>query len=138
MADEAVTGPEDAMELARLGAADVFALKIAKSGGTVRHAAHGGRRRCGRHRALWRHDAGRQRSVPSPRRAASARLPQLAWGTELFGPLLLKDDIVAERPPTATSRWHLPTGLRLGLALDEDKLAHYRRPGRLSGDRSPA
>ncbi|MGX6570735.1 muconate/chloromuconate family cycloisomerase, partial [Cupriavidus necator] len=33
MADEAVCGPEDAMELARIGGADVFALKIAKSGG---------------------------------------------------------------------------------------------------------
>ncbi|MFP3480193.1 enolase C-terminal domain-like protein, partial [Burkholderia sp. SIMBA_057] len=33
MADEAVTGPEDALELVRGGCADVFALKIAKSGG---------------------------------------------------------------------------------------------------------
>ena len=33
MADEAVNGPEDALAIARLGAADVLALKIAKSGG---------------------------------------------------------------------------------------------------------
>src|SRR5260370_22262603 len=33
MADDAVTGPEDALELVRGACADVFALKIAKSGG---------------------------------------------------------------------------------------------------------
>ena len=40
-------------------------------------------------------------------------LPQLAWGTELFGPLLLKDDVVTARPqyrdfdlpPPDTKRW---------------------------------
>ena len=126
MADEAVCGPEDAMELARLGAADVFALKIAKSGGIfgmLRTAAVGDAAGI----ALY----GGTMLEGSVGTIAAAHgfctLPQLAWGTELFGPLLLKDDIVVERPAYRDFSLHLPEGPGLGLALDEDKLAHYRR-----------
>ncbi|CAG9168944.1 muconate/chloromuconate family cycloisomerase [Cupriavidus respiraculi] len=126
MADEAVCGPEDAMELARLGAADVFALKIAKAGGIfgmLRTAAVGDAAGI----ALY----GGTMLEGSIGTIAAAHgfctLPQLAWGTELFGPLLLKDDIVVERPTYRDFMLHLPRGPGLGLALDEDKLAHYRR-----------
>ncbi|MCY1220619.1 Muconate cycloisomerase 1 [compost metagenome] len=126
MADEAVCGPEDAMELARLGAADVFALKIAKSGGIfgmLRTAAVGDSAGI----ALY----GGTMLEGSVGTIAAAHgfctLPQLAWGTELFGPLLLKDDIVQQRPEYRDFSLHLPEGPGLGLALDEDKLAHYRR-----------
>ncbi|MCY1238282.1 Muconate cycloisomerase 1 [compost metagenome] len=54
-------------------------------------------------------------------------LPQLAWGTELLGPLLVKDDIVVKRPEYRDFRLHLPEGPGLGLTIDEAKLAHYRR-----------
>jgi muconate cycloisomerase len=54
-------------------------------------------------------------------------LPQLAWGTELFGPLLLKDDIVTARPQYRDFDLHLPEGHGLGLNIDEDKLSFYRR-----------
>ncbi|WP_019448960.1 muconate/chloromuconate family cycloisomerase [Cupriavidus sp. BIS7] len=126
MADEAVTGPEDAMELARLGAADVFALKIAKSGGIfgmLRTAAVGDAAGI----ALY----GGTMLEGSVGTIAAAHgfctLPQLAWGTELFGPLLVKDDIVVDRPVFKDFSLHLPQGPGLGLAIDEDKLAHYRR-----------
>jgi len=126
MADEAVCGPEDAMELARIGGADVFALKIAKSGGIfgmLRTAAVGDAAGI----ALY----GGTMLEGSVGTIAAAHgfctLPQLAWGTELFGPLLLKDDIVVERPEYRDFSLHLPEGPGLGLALDEDKLAHYRR-----------
>ncbi|WP_454766707.1 muconate/chloromuconate family cycloisomerase [Cupriavidus campinensis] len=126
MADEAVTGPEDAMELARLGAADVFALKIAKSGGIfgmLRTAAVGDAAGI----ALY----GGTMLEGSVGTIAAAHgfctLPQLAWGTELFGPLLLKDDVVTARPTYRDFALHLPPGPGLGLALDEDKLTHYRR-----------
>lgn len=56
-----------------------------------------------------------------------ACLPRLSWGTELFGPLLLKDDIVANPPRYADFEMEIPTGPGLGLELDEDKLAFYRR-----------
>ncbi|MBB2919379.1 muconate/chloromuconate family cycloisomerase [Cupriavidus alkaliphilus] len=126
MADEAVCGPEDAMELARIGGADVFALKIAKAGGIfgmLRTAAVGDAAGI----ALY----GGTMLEGSVGTIAAAHgfctLPQLAWGTELFGPLLLKDDIVQRRPEYRDFSLHLPEGPGLGLALDEDKLAHYRR-----------
>lgn len=126
MADEAVTGPEDALELARLGAVDVFALKIAKSGGIfgmLRTAAVGDAAGI----ALY---GGTMLEGAVGTIAAAhgfSTLPQLAWGTELFGPLLVKDDIVTERPVFKDFSLHLPQGPGLGLAIDEDKLKHYRR-----------
>ena len=126
MADEAVTGPEDAIELVRGACADVFALKIAKSGGIygmLRTAAvadaagvalYGG--------TMLEGSIGSMASAHG-----FSALPQLAWGTELFGPLLLKDDIVTARPQYRDFDLHLPSGAGLGLAIDEDKLAFYRR-----------
>ncbi|KAG0737039.1 hypothetical protein G6F24_018108 [Rhizopus arrhizus] len=46
MADEAVNGPEDALDIARHGAADVLALKIAKSGGLLGGVDRVGARLC--------------------------------------------------------------------------------------------
>ena len=126
MADEAVTGPEDALELVRGACADVFALKIAKSGGIygmLRTAAiadaagvslYGG--------TMLEGSIG---SIASAH--GFAALPQLAWGTELFGPLLLKDDIVTARPQYRDFDLHMPEGPGLGLHIDEEKLAYYRR-----------
>ncbi|SAL62444.1 muconate/chloromuconate family cycloisomerase [Caballeronia telluris] len=126
MADEAVTGPEDALELVRHACADVFALKIAKSGGIY-----------GMMRVAAIADAagvslyGGTMLEGSIGSIASAHgfsaLPQLAWGTELFGPLLLKDDIVTARPQYRDFDLHLTDGPGLGLQIDEDKLAFYRR-----------
>ncbi|HEX7932055.1 MAG TPA: muconate/chloromuconate family cycloisomerase [Paraburkholderia sp.] len=126
MADEAVTGPEDALDLVRDACADVFALKIAKSGGIygmLRTAAiadaagvslYGG--------TMLEGSIG---SIASAH--GFSALPQLAWGTELFGPLLLKDDIVTARPQYRDFDLHVPEGAGLGLHIDEDKLAFYRR-----------
>jgi muconate cycloisomerase len=126
MADEGVTGPEDALELVRGACADVFALKIAKSGGIygmMRTAAiadaagvslYGG--------TMLEGSIG---SIASAH--GFAALPQLSWGTELFGPLLLKDDIVTARPQYSDFDLHIPAGPGLGLTIDEDKLAFYRR-----------
>jgi muconate cycloisomerase len=126
MADEGVTGPEDALDLVRDACADVFALKIAKSGGIygmMRTAAiadaagvalYGG--------TMLEGSIG---SIASAH--GFSALPQLAWGTELFGPLLLKDDIVTNRPQYRDFDLHLPQGPGLGLQIDEDKLAFYRR-----------
>lgn len=126
MADESVCGPEDAMELARIAGADVFALKIAKSGGIynmLRTAAVGDAAGIGLY--------GGTMLEGSIGTIAAAHgfcvLPRLSWGTELFGPLLLKDDIVIERLEYRDFCLHLPQGPGLGLALDEDKLTFYRR-----------
>lgn len=126
MADEAVHTPADAMMLAKRGAADVLALKIAKSGGlfnVARTAAVGDAAGM----ALY---AGTMLEGSIGTIASAhvfATLPRLAWGSELFGPLLLKDDIVTERPEYGDFSLKVPSGPGLGVELDEDKLCHYRR-----------
>lgn len=126
MADEAVQGPEDAMAIAREGAADVLAIKIAKSGGlygALRTAAVGDAAGIALYGGTML-----EGSIGSVAAAhAFATLPRLEWGTELFGPLLLVDDVVRERPAYADFSMRLPTGPGLGLTLDEDKLKRYRR-----------
>jgi muconate cycloisomerase len=126
MADEAVTGPEDALELVRGTCADVFALKIAKSGGI-----YGMMRTAAIADAAGVSLYGGTMLEGSIGSVASAHgfsaLPQLAWGTELFGPLLLKDDIVTARPQYRDFDLHMPEGPGLGLHIDEEKLAFYRR-----------
>jgi len=126
MADEAVCGPEDAFDLARQAAADIFALKIAKSGGL--HAA--------RRTAAVADAAGvslyggtmLDGTIGSVAAAHVFRaLPLLQWGTELFGPLLLKDDIVTTLPEYKDFHLHIRPGAGLGIELDENKLAFYRR-----------
>ena len=127
MADEAVSTPSDAFQLTAMRACDVFALKIGKSGGLTSArdvavvaaaagiALYGG--------TLLEGTIGTIASAH-----LFATLPQpLAFGTELFGPLLLADDIVTERPKYGDFAIKLPQGPGLGVALDEDKLAHYRR-----------
>ena len=118
--------PEDALDIARLGAADVLALKIAKSGGLygmTRTAAVGDAAGMALYGGTMLE--GSVGSVASAH--GFAALPSLAWGTELFGPLLLKDDIVVNPPRYADFDMHLPNGPGLGLEIDEHKLAFYRR-----------
>ncbi|HVL75445.1 MAG TPA: muconate/chloromuconate family cycloisomerase [Noviherbaspirillum sp.] len=126
MADEAVATPEDALELARLGAADIFALKIAKSGGLygmLRTAAVGDAAGIAMYGGTMLE--GTIGSIASAH--GFCALPRLSWGSELFGPLLVTDDVVVERAVYRDFEMHLPEGPGLGLSLDEDKLAFYRR-----------
>jgi len=54
-------------------------------------------------------------------------LNRLAWGTELFGPLLLTEDILAEPPLYRDFQLHVSHLPGLGLAIDEERLAFFRR-----------
>ena len=64
-----------------------------------------------------------------------AACPQLAWGTELFGPLLLKDDVVLQRPTYSDFELQVPQTPGLGVQIDADKLADYRRDRQSTVDR---
>lgn len=126
LADEAVQDACDGFDLARGGFSGAYALKIAKAGGLhgvleLAHVAqaagiglYGG--------TLLEGTIGTAASLH-----AWATLPELAWGTEMFGPLLLKDDIVVEPLHYNEFGVDLPAGPGLGINLDEDKLAHYSR-----------
>ena len=129
MADEALQGPDVAFELAAEAAADVFAVKIAQSGGLFAAA-----RVAAIAEAAGIGVYGGTMLEGSPGTAASAQLfstfARLEWGTELFGPLLLNEDIVAT--PLAYDNFELavPSGPGLGVEIDEDRLAFFRRdPG---------
>jgi muconate cycloisomerase len=126
MADEALHGPRSAFRIAAAAAARVFAVKIAQSGGL--HAAS--------EVAAIANAAGiglyggtmLEGSVGT---IASAQLfatfPNLAWGTELFGPLLQTQEILAEPLRYADFELAVPDGSGLGVVLDDDKLAFFRR-----------
>ena len=126
MADEAQSDLAESFKLAKLRASDVWALKIGKAGGlynVLKAAAiaesadislYGG--------TLLEGTIG---SVASAH--AFSTIKTMSWGTELFGPLLLTDDIVKNRIEFSNATMKLPEGAGLGLELDEEKLNFYKR-----------
>jgi muconate cycloisomerase len=126
MADESLCGPEDAFDVAARGAADVFAVKVAQSGGLFA---------AGRVGAIA--DAagiglyGGTMLEAAIGTVASAHLfstfPKLAWGTELFGPLLLSEEILVEPLSYGEFTLKVPNKPGLGIELDEDRVDFFRR-----------
>lgn len=126
MADEALGGPEDALAVANKKAADVFAVKIAQSGGLMRArevisigqaagiALYGG--------TMLESAVGTAAALQ-----LFSTIEHLAWGTEFFGPLLLTDDILTTPLTYRDFRVVVPEGTGLGVALDPDKIDFYRR-----------
>lgn len=126
MADESLGQLPDAYKLAQLRSTDVFALKIGKSGGlyeTQKQAAiaeasgielYGG--------TLLEGTIGSMASAH-----VFSTLKNMSWGTELFGPLLLTDDIVKESIEFHDFSLHLTDKPGLGLELDMDKINKYKR-----------
>ena len=126
MADEALQGPEDALLVASNRSADVFAVKIAQSGGLKRAAEviaiaqaagiglYGG--------TMLEAGVGTAAAVQ-----LFSTIEVLDWGTELFGPLLLKDEILATPIHYSDFSLSVPEGPGIGVDLDPEKVAHYRR-----------
>ena len=126
MADEVLQGPEDALDLALRGAADAFSVKIAQSGGlfaakrveAIARAAgvetYGG--------TMLEGGIGTMASAH-----VFATFESLSFGTELFAPLLLTEEILTEPLTYADGMLALPTGPGLGVELDEDKVSRLRR-----------
>ena len=128
MADEALHGPETAFDFACHAAADVFAVKIMQSGGLYaaqRVAAIADAAGVGLYGGTMLEGA-----VGT---IAAAHLfstfPKLEWGTELFGPLLLTEEILTEPLDYSDFSLKVPTGAGLGIALDESRLNRFRRDG---------
>ncbi|MEN0614863.1 muconate cycloisomerase family protein [Klebsiella indica] len=125
LADEAVATHYDGYRLAQQGFCGAYALKIAKAGGPnsilalarVAQAAgiglYGG--------TMLEGTVGTVASLH-----AWSTLP-LQWGTEMFGPLLLKDDVVSVPLTFAEGQVVLPQTPGLGVELDEEKLRFYSR-----------
>jgi muconate cycloisomerase len=126
MADESLRTPSDALRLARTRGADVFSLKTTKSGGLrqtrviadVADAAgipcHGGT------------------SIEGPIGTAASlhlacALPGVTYGSELFGPLLLAEELLVEPLRYADGELHLPEGPGLGVELSPDAVRAWMR-----------
>lgn len=126
MADESLRTPGDALRLAALRAADVYSLKTTKSGGlratrAIAEIAAAAGIPC---------HAGT--SIESPvGTAASLHLactaPAVTWGSELFGPLLMREELLTEPLHYAGGELHLPDGPGLGVELDPDAIRAFTR-----------
>lgn len=126
MADEALTGPASAWRFAREGAADVFSLKITQSGGlfAARDVAV-----IAEHAQIALYGGTMLEGAVGTAASAHlfATLPSLEWGCELFGPLLMTEEILAKPLQYADFSLAVPDGSGLGLELDQDKLRRFAR-----------
>jgi len=126
MADEVLQGPADAMRVAANRSADVFAVKVCQSGGlkpasdviAIARAAgidlYGG--------TMLESGLGTAAAIQ-----LFATVPDWHFGTEMFGPLLLKDEILAEPLEYRDFSVTVPQGPGIGVTLDDDKVNFYRR-----------
>lgn len=128
MADEALNGPEDALAVAEANAADVFAVKVAQSGGLKRASEV-----IAIAQAAGRGLYGGTMLETGLGTAAALQLfstiETLHWGTEFFGPLLLTDEVLAEPITYRDFCVEIPKGNGIGATLDPDKVAFFRREG---------
>lgn len=126
MADESVCSPADALAVARTQAADVIALKTTKLGGlqeskkvaAIAEAA-----------GLACHGA---TSLEGPFGTAASlhfacATPAVTYGSELFGPMLLRESYTTEDLVYENGVVHLPEGPGLGLDPDWDKVKAFAR-----------
>lgn len=126
MADEALTGPNSAFDYAASAAADVFAVKIQQSGGLTA-ACKVGAIADAAGIALY---GGTMLEVGIATAASAhvfATFPKLAFQTELFGPLLVTEEVLAEPLVYADFALRVPDGPGLGVRLDMDRVAFFRR-----------
>lgn len=126
MADESLMGPSTAYRLAKRHAASVFAVKVAQSGGLIEGCEVGTIAR------LAGIDLYGGTMLEGPvGTIASAHVfstfEKLAYGTELFGPLLLTEDILTTPLQYQDFELHLPKTAGLGLELDLNKIDNLRR-----------
>ncbi|MFB4165352.1 muconate/chloromuconate family cycloisomerase [Alteribacillus sp. JSM 102045] len=126
MADESASTIEDAMRLAKENAADIFSLKIHKAGGmknTIKVAgiAQASGISCFGGTSL-ESSIGTAACIH-----AYASIPNLDYGSELFGPDWLADDLVKEPLTSKGGYVHVPGKPGLGVELDEEKVSTYLR-----------
>jgi muconate cycloisomerase len=126
MADESVGTLHDALALAQNAAADIFALKLTKAGGpiaTMKVAAiaqaagiscYGG--------CMLESSVGTAAYLHT-----FAAVSNITEGCELFGPKLLKDDLIIEPLTFKNFSIIVNNGPGFGIDIDPQKLAFYRR-----------
>lgn len=126
MADESCFSPQDAFAIARLGGVSILGLKLTKSGGLcgsmaiariAEAAGLGCYVGCMIETSL---------GTAAYLQVALAAAP-VTWGCELFGPLLLKGDVVRQPVRYADGAILALDGPGLGVEVDEKALAEWTR-----------
>ncbi|MEI3611179.1 muconate/chloromuconate family cycloisomerase [Pseudogracilibacillus sp. SO30301A] len=126
MADESLSTVEDAYTLAKEKAANIFSLKIHKSGGmknTIKIAgiAEAAGISCFGGTSL-------ESSIGTAACLhAFVTISNLDFGSELFGPRWLADDPVKQPLTIKNGFIHIPDKPGLGVEIDEEKVEKYRR-----------
>ena len=126
VADESLCSGHAALEMIRRGAADTFAYKLTKLGGLLNtlHTYHMARM------------AGLGAYIGCMIETGigtaaylqfAAAIPELDWGCELWGPDLIKEDVVIDPVRIQNGRVHLPPGPGLGVDVDFDKVEQMSR-----------
>jgi len=126
MADESVCSPADAIAVVTKQAADVIAIKTTKAGGLIESKKIAAIAEAA---GLACHGA---TSLEGPFGTAAslhfaASTPAITYGTELFGPLLLKETYVANDIEYRDGKVIVPSGPGTGLEPDWDKIDHFTR-----------
>lgn len=126
MADESLLDVRDASALVQARVASVFAQKLARSGGIcqvqrIGTIAEAGGVACYGGTTI-ESSIGTAAAVHAFCASAS-----LTAGTELFGPLLLADDIVEKPVCYSEGHEYLNNGPGFGITLNESKVAGYAR-----------
>ena len=126
MADESVFDPHEALSGVRMRLADVFALKIMKSGGIRRALEVAAIARLGgidvyggcMFETGVAHAAGAH---------LMAALPDLHLGCEFYmSTYYTREDVLTEPFPVRGGQVHVPAGPGLGVTVDPDRLSKYR------------
>lgn len=126
MADESLMGPNTAFQLAKRNAASVFAVKVAQSGGLIESCEVGKIAQL----AGINLYGGTMLEGPVGTIASAhvfSTFDNLAYGTELFGPLLLTEEILKTPLQYQNFELTVPKTAGLGIELDEDKIDNLRR-----------
>ncbi|WP_312979818.1 muconate/chloromuconate family cycloisomerase [Corynebacterium sp.] len=126
MADESVCSPADALAIVREEAADVLALKTTKLGGlreSLKTAAVAEAAGLACHAAT---------SLEGPFGTAASvhfacATPAVNFGSELFGPMLLRESYTTTDLEYAEGRVRLPDGPGLGVEPDPERVHHFTR-----------
>lgn len=126
MADESLRTPTDALRLISSNAADILSLKTTKSGGlrttkAIAEVAAAAGIPC---------HAGTSIETGIGTAASlhvACAAPAVTWGSELFGPLLMSEELLASPLHYADGELHLPDGPGLGVELDADAVRAFTR-----------
>lgn len=126
MADESLRTPADALRLVKEGATDVYSLKTTKSGGlratkAISEVAAAARVPCHAGTSI---ETGIGTAASLHLACAS---PAVTWGSELFGPLLQSEELLATPLRYEDGELHLPEGPGLGVDLDPEAVRAFTR-----------